>query len=135
VHWHSSSCERANFISTKGTRWLPTTIPRTRCDAATSKATTWENTSEKDPFFSTTVFRPFKDQSGAWRKGTSFGLNDDEQRLEQNDRSGSLQVLNERTEGRGDTNSLLAASETASLFTNGERGTGETNSGASSGIP
>jgi hypothetical protein len=135
VHWHSSSCERANFISTKETRWLRTTIPRTRCDAATFKATTWENTSEKDPFFSTTVFRLFKDQSGAWRKETSFDLNDDEQRLEQNDRSGSLHVLNERTEGRGDTNSLLAASETASLFTNGERGTGESNSGASSGIP
>ena len=38
VHWLSSSCERANFISTKEeTRWLPTTNPRTRCDAATSK--------------------------------------------------------------------------------------------------
>jgi hypothetical protein len=27
-------------------------------------------------FFSTTFSRPFKDQSGAWRNGTSFGLND-----------------------------------------------------------
>ena len=40
------------------------------------KATIWENTSEKGPFFSTTFSRPFKDQSGAWRDGTSFGLND-----------------------------------------------------------
>jgi len=32
--------------------------------------------SEKGPFFSTTFSRPFKDQSGAWRNGTSFGLND-----------------------------------------------------------
>ena len=40
------------------------------------KATIWENTSEKGPFFSTTFSRPFKDQSGAWRNGTSFGLND-----------------------------------------------------------
>ena len=40
------------------------------------KATIWENVSEKGPFFSTTFSRPFKDQSGAWRNGTSFGLND-----------------------------------------------------------
>ena len=42
------------------------------------KATIWENSSEKGPFFSTTFSRPFKDQSGAWRNGTSFGLNDRE---------------------------------------------------------
>lgn len=40
------------------------------------KATIWQNVSEKGPFFSTTFFRPFKDQSGVWRNGTSFGLND-----------------------------------------------------------
>jgi hypothetical protein len=40
------------------------------------KATTWENKSEKEPFFATTFSRPFKDQSGAWGNGTSFGLND-----------------------------------------------------------
>jgi hypothetical protein len=40
------------------------------------KATIWENSSEKGPFFSATFSRPFKDQSGAWRNGTSFGLND-----------------------------------------------------------
>ncbi|NWF71945.1 MAG: hypothetical protein HXY51_02705 [Nitrospirae bacterium] len=40
------------------------------------KATIWENTSEKGPFFSTTFSRPFKDQSGVWRNGASFGLND-----------------------------------------------------------
>ena len=39
------------------------------------KATIWENTSEKGPFFATTFSSPFKDQSGAWRNGTSFGLN------------------------------------------------------------
>ena len=38
------------------------------------KATIWQNSSEKGPFFSTTFSRPFKDQSGAWRNGTSFGL-------------------------------------------------------------
>jgi hypothetical protein len=40
------------------------------------KATIWENVSEKGSFFSTTFSRPFKDQSGAWHNGTSFGLND-----------------------------------------------------------
>ncbi len=40
------------------------------------KATLLGNTSEKGPFFATTFSRPFKDQSGAWRNGTSFGLND-----------------------------------------------------------
>jgi hypothetical protein len=40
------------------------------------KATIWQNTSEKGPFFAATFSRPFKDQSGMWRNGTSFGLND-----------------------------------------------------------
>jgi hypothetical protein len=40
------------------------------------KATIWQNVSENGPLFSTTFYRPFKDQSGAWRNGTSFGLND-----------------------------------------------------------
>lgn len=31
---------------------------------------------EKGPFFATTLSRPFKDQSGTWRNGTSFGFND-----------------------------------------------------------
>ena len=40
------------------------------------KATIWENASKKGLFFSTTFSRSFKDQSGAWRNGISFGLND-----------------------------------------------------------
>ena len=40
------------------------------------KATIWQNVSETGPFFSTTFSRPFKDQSGAWRKASSFGLHD-----------------------------------------------------------
>jgi hypothetical protein len=35
------------------------------------KAMIWENVSEKGPFFATTFSRPFKDQSGVWRNGTS----------------------------------------------------------------
>ena len=45
-----------------------------RCDNI--KATIWQNVSEKGPFFSATFSRPFKDQSGARRNGTSYGLND-----------------------------------------------------------
>ena len=40
------------------------------------KASIWHNGSEKGPFFATTFSRPFKDQSGAWRNGASYGLND-----------------------------------------------------------
>jgi len=40
------------------------------------EATIWQNVSENGPIFATTFSRPFKDQSGAWRNGTSFGLND-----------------------------------------------------------
>jgi hypothetical protein len=38
--------------------------------------TIWQNNSEKGPFFATTFSRPFKNQAGEWRNGTSFGLND-----------------------------------------------------------
>ena len=47
-----------------------------RSAAGNTKATIWQNASEKGPFFATTFSRPFKDQSDAWRNGTSFGLND-----------------------------------------------------------
>ena len=50
--------------------------PATELRCGNIKATIWQNMSEKGPFFSTTFSRPFKDQSGAWRNGTSFGLND-----------------------------------------------------------
>jgi hypothetical protein len=40
------------------------------------KATIWENMSANGPFFSTTFSRSYKDHSGHWRNGTSFGLND-----------------------------------------------------------
>jgi hypothetical protein len=38
------------------------------------KATIWQNTSANGPFSAATLSRPFKDDSGAWRNGTSFGL-------------------------------------------------------------
>jgi hypothetical protein len=50
--------------------------PANRLRCGDIKATIWQNVSEKGPFFSTTFSRPFMDQSGAWRIGTSFGLND-----------------------------------------------------------
>ena len=50
--------------------------PATTLRCGNIKATIWRNVSEKGPLFSTTFSRTFKDQSGAWRNGTSFGLND-----------------------------------------------------------
>lgn len=50
--------------------------PATTLRCGNIKATIWQNVSEKGPFFSTTFSRPFKDQNGAWRNGTSFGLGD-----------------------------------------------------------
>jgi len=50
--------------------------PANTVQCGNMKATIRENTSEKGPFFATTFSRPFKDQSGAWHNGTSFGLND-----------------------------------------------------------
>ena len=41
--------------------------PANRLRCGNIKATIWQNVSEKGPF---------KDQSGEWRNGTSFGLND-----------------------------------------------------------
>ena len=50
--------------------------PANRLRCGNIKATIWENAGEKGPFFATTFSRPFKGQSGEWRNGTSFGLND-----------------------------------------------------------
>jgi hypothetical protein len=50
--------------------------PATTLRCGNIKATIWQNVSEKGPFFATTFSRPFKDQAGEWRNGTSFGLND-----------------------------------------------------------
>ena len=50
--------------------------PSTMLGCDNIKATIWQNVSENGPFFATTCSRPFKDQAGAWRNGTSFGLND-----------------------------------------------------------
>jgi hypothetical protein len=50
--------------------------PATTLRCGNIKATIWQNISEKGPVFATTFSRPFKDQSGAWRNSTSFGLSD-----------------------------------------------------------
>ncbi|HEX6725734.1 MAG TPA: hypothetical protein VF078_00180 [Nitrospira sp.] len=46
--------------------------PATTLRCGNIKATIWQSVSEKGPFFATTFSRPFKDQSGTWRKSTSF---------------------------------------------------------------
>lgn len=40
------------------------------------KATIWQNVSEKGPFFSTTLSRPFKDHTSTLRHALFFGLYD-----------------------------------------------------------
>lgn len=50
--------------------------PANQLQCGNIEATIWQNVSDKGPFFATTFSRPFKDQSRAWRNGTSFGLND-----------------------------------------------------------
>jgi len=50
--------------------------PATTLRRGIIKATIWENTSKNGPFFSTTFSRSYRERSGKWRNGTSFGLND-----------------------------------------------------------
>lgn len=50
--------------------------PATTLRCGSIKATIWQNVSKKGSFFTTTFSRPFKDQSGTWRHGTSLGLSD-----------------------------------------------------------
>ena len=50
--------------------------PATTVRRGIVKATIWENMSENGPFFSTTFSRSYKDHSGNWRNGMSFGPND-----------------------------------------------------------
>ena len=50
--------------------------PATTLRRGIVKATIWENMSKNGPFFSTTFSRSYKDHSGKWSNGTSFGLND-----------------------------------------------------------
>jgi hypothetical protein len=67
-----SSKQGRNKIATNHSSKRPATTLR----CGNIKATIWQNVGEKGPFFSTIFSRPFKDQSGAWRNSTSFGLND-----------------------------------------------------------
>ena len=61
-------------ISNKGGNKATNKKPTHTLRCGNIKATIWQNASEKGLFFATTFSRPFKDQSGAWRNGTSFGV-------------------------------------------------------------
>ena len=50
--------------------------PATALRRGIVKAIIWENTSRNGPFFSTTFTSSYKEQSGKWSNGSSFGLND-----------------------------------------------------------
>jgi len=67
--------EPTSFQQT-GNKLTTNNKPANQLRCGNIKSMIWQNVSEKGPFFSTTFSRPFKDQSGDWRNGTSFGLND-----------------------------------------------------------
>jgi hypothetical protein len=69
-------CESQLHFNKGGDKMATNNKPATTLRCGNIKATIWENVNEKGPFFSTTFARSFKDQYGAWRNGTSFGLND-----------------------------------------------------------
>jgi hypothetical protein len=69
-------CESQLHFNQGGNKMTTNKKPANQLRCGNIKATIWENTSEKGPFFATTFSRPFKDKSGMWRNGTSFGLND-----------------------------------------------------------
>jgi hypothetical protein len=68
--------EPTSFQTKEETKMATNKQPTHTLRCGNIKATIWQNASDKGPFFATTFSRPFKDQSGAWRNGTSFGLND-----------------------------------------------------------
>jgi len=68
--------EPTSFQNKGGNKMATNKKPTHTLRCGNIKATIWQNSSENGPFFAATFSRPFKDQSGAWRNGTSFGLND-----------------------------------------------------------
>jgi hypothetical protein len=68
--------EPTSFQNKRGNKMATNKKPTHTLRCGNIEATIWQNVSEKGPFFATTFSRPFNDQSGAWRNGTSFGLND-----------------------------------------------------------
>jgi hypothetical protein len=68
--------EPTSFQNKGGNKMATNQQPSHTLRCGNIKATIWQNAGEKGPFFATTFSRPFKDHSGAWRNGTSFGLND-----------------------------------------------------------
>lgn len=57
-------------------RPVPDLPPASSLRCGNIKAPLWPNVSENRPYFAAIFSRPFKDQFGAWRYDTSFGLND-----------------------------------------------------------
>ena len=50
--------------------------PATTLQCGNIKATIWQNTSDKGPFFATTFSPPIQGSVWVWRNSTSFGLTD-----------------------------------------------------------
>jgi hypothetical protein len=76
VHWLSSSRERANFISTKEEKDGDQQKTHSRAALRQYQSYDLAEYHREGSVLRNELLSPFKDQSGAWRNGTSFGLND-----------------------------------------------------------
>ncbi len=55
---------------------MATSKPATTIRSGSIKATIWQNRGKDGRFFSATFSRPFRDENGTWKNGTSFGSRD-----------------------------------------------------------
>lgn len=58
-----------------------TSRPTTSLRRGSIRASIWETEGTNGPFFAATFSRSFRDRSGAWRNGASFGVRDVEDLL------------------------------------------------------
>lgn len=54
----------------------PHSKPATAFRSGNVHAAIWENTGERDRYFSVTFSRPYQDAQGHWKSSSSYGLND-----------------------------------------------------------
>ena len=55
---------------------MATSKPANTIRSGSIKATIWQNAGKGGPFFSATFSRPFRDEKGNWKQGSSFGSRD-----------------------------------------------------------
>ena len=55
---------------------MATSKPANTIRSGSIKVTIWQNKGKDGHFYSATFSRPFKDEQGNWKNGSSFGLRD-----------------------------------------------------------